>query len=333
MVFLLVLSYIVFQFTRYIQKRNAINGISNYLWLLQLFSIFLILLFGEFALSQTIFDLKYSNWGELNRTEINVLMLYTGYIIAILWWVIPAYYISSAVDQFLWKPIQHRTQAKIPAVLRLFIITIIYMLAVLGIMAFVFKVTVAGLAATSGMIALLFAFASKVDLSNIIAGLGISFSRIFKLGDWVNINDSIDGKIIELTPRSTNILTADASIISVPNTVVSKAIIKNYNRPNNNFRLEISLEVMINDDKAVIEKILLHAVSSVEGVLITPTAIIRCNGQDKDSIQIYDILFYVDNYEQRHFITENVWRSIARVLKSSRICLDKNFLLEQNKNS
>lgn len=333
MIFLLVLSYIVFQFTRYIQKRNAINGISNYLWLLQLFSIFLFLLFGEFALSQTIFDLKYSHWGELNRTEINVLMLYTGYIIAILWWIIPAHYISSAVDQFLWKPIQHRTQAKIPAVLRLFIITIIYMLAILGIMAFVFKVTVAGLAATSGMIALLFAFASKVDLSNIIAGLGISFSRIFKLGDWVNINDSIDGKIIELTPRSTNILTADASIISVPNTVVSNAIIKNYNRPNNNFCLDISLEVMINDDKEMIEKTLLQAVLNVEGVLTTPTAIIRCNGQDKDSIQTYDILFYIDNYGQRHSITENVWRSIAKVLKSSRICLDNNFLLEQNKNS
>jgi small-conductance mechanosensitive channel len=90
---------------------------------------------------------------------------------------------------------------------------------------------------------------------------------------------------------------------------------------------------MINDDKEVIEKTLLQAVLNVEGVLITPTAIIRCNGQDKDSIQIYDILFYVDNYEQRYFITENVWRSIAKVLKSSRICLDKNFLLEQNKNS
>ena len=324
MLVLVLISFTIFNFTRYIQRNNSLLGIPNYLWLLQLSTIFLILLFGEFALSQVIFDLKYSEWGEQNRTEIEILMRYTGYIIATLWWVIPAYYIASAVDQFLWKPIQHNTGTKIPAVLHLFIVIIIYIIALLGIMAFVFEITVTGMAATSGVIALMFAVASKVDLSNIIAGLGISFSKTFNLGDWVKINDSIEGKVIELSPRSTNILTTDSSIISIPNTTVANATIKNYNRPNKNFRLTITVETLATFQINFVEKILVDSLLISDDILKNPEPIIHFKGESSNGNQLYKIIFYVSNYENRYAIQQIAWRNIWNELDRRKLILSSH---------
>ena len=321
MIILVFISFTIFNITRYIQRKNSLAGIPTYLWVLQLFTIFLILLFGEFVLSQAIFDLKYSDWGNQNRAEIKTLMLYTGYIIATLWWVIPAYYISSAIDQFLWKPIQSHTGTKIPAVLHLFIVILIYVLAILGIMAFVFDITVTGMAATSGVIALMFAIASKVDLSNIIAGLGISFSKTFNLGDWISINNTVEGKVIELSPRSTNILTADASIISIPNTIVANAIIKNYNRPTSNFRLVIEVETLSLYPVELVETILINALLMTENILTHPEPIVIFKGQGDNSNQSYEIIFYVDTYEKRHVIQQIAWRNIWNTLEQRKINL------------
>jgi small-conductance mechanosensitive channel len=192
--------------------------------------MFSALLLGELVLSEFIYNLRYLPIGINSVDEINIAMIYLKNVIAILWWIIPAYYITSAFEHLLWRPIEIRTEAKIPNVLRLFIIVIVYALAGLGILSFVLEVTMTSLAATSGVIAIVFALASKIDLSNIIAGLGISFAKTIHINDWVKIND-VTGKVVEMTPRATKLLTVNSSLIIIPNTAVASAVIENYNRP------------------------------------------------------------------------------------------------------
>ena len=319
MVFFLSLFMMIFIFTIYGHKKELFPNTSTYWWVLQLLIIFLILLFGEFALSQTIFDLKYSDWGNNNLDTINSLMYYMNKTIAVLWWIVPAYYITSAFEQFLWEPIKRQTGAEVPNVLRSFVTIVVYMLAIIGIMAFVFEVTVTSLAATSGVLAVMFAIASKVDISNIIAGLGISFSKVFKLGDWVKIGD-VEGKVVEMTPRSTKVLTFDSSIINIPNTTVAGAVIENYTHPNEAYRVMIKLEIVPIYRFEKVEKILLDAVASTSNILDTPSPVVIFKGQG-DSSQIFEIFFFIDDYSKKALLLEATWRRVWRHLEQANITL------------
>ena len=287
--------------------------------MLQLLVIFFILLFTEFALSQTLFNLHSSDWGSNNLDTINSLMQYSNKTIAVLWWLLPAYYITSAFEQFLWHPIQKQTGAEVPNVLRLFVTIVVYLFAFMGIMAFVFEVTITSLAATSGVLAIIFAIASKVDISNIIAGLGISFSKVFKLGDWVRIGD-VEGKVVEMTPRSTKVLTFDSSIINIPNTTVSGSTIENYTHPNKAFRLMIRLEIVPIYRFELAEKVLLDALSVTEGILDRPAPKVIFKGQG-DSSQIFEVYFFIDDYSRKAILRESAWRRIWRHLEQADIVL------------
>jgi branched-chain amino acid transport system substrate-binding protein len=319
MVLFLSLSLMIFIFTLYGQRVELFGRLSTVWWFLQLLVIFLILLFAEFALSQTLFNLKYSTWGQSHLDTISSLMQYANKTIAILWWLVPAYYITSAFEQFLWDPIKRKTGAEVPNVLRIFITIIIYLLAIMGIMAFVLEVTMTSLAATSGVLALMFAIASKVDISNIMAGLGISFSGVFKIGDWVKIGD-IEGKVVEMTPRSTKVLTFNSSIINIPNTTVSSAVIENYTHPDPAFRLMIRIEVNPAYRFEKVEKVLLDAVTSSENILDQPAPSVMFKGQG-DSSQIFEINFSIDDYSKKATLWQATWRRIWRHLEQANIQL------------
>ncbi|MDM8567206.1 mechanosensitive ion channel [Candidatus Halobeggiatoa sp. HSG11] len=314
MAILLSISCGIFIFTLYKRRRQMFGKTAAYWWLLQFFITFFILLFGELVVSQTLFNLK----GSIGHFH-SSMMIYFNYLIGILWWIIPAYYLTSALEQFLWQPVKKRTGAEIPHVLRLFVTIFIYVLAAFGIMAYVLEVTITGLAATSGIIAVIFAFASKIDLSNIIAGLGVSFSKVFRLGDWVKI-DAVEGQVVEMTPRSTKVLTFNSSIINIPNTTVAAAIIENYTHPDPAFRLIIHLEIVPIYRFERVEKVLLDAVSSTENILDEPPPKVIFKGQG-DSCQIYEVAFFINDYAKRYALWQATWRRIWRHLEQADITL------------
>ncbi|HHC73889.1 MAG TPA: mechanosensitive ion channel, partial [Thiothrix sp.] len=312
---ILLLSIVValFIFSIYAQHRRALAHIATLWWLLQLPLVYLILVLGNFVLSQLLYNIVLSDWGNQHTDEIELMILYMQYSVSILWWLVPAYYLSSAINHFIWRPVTHQTGTDVPLVLRLFVQAIIYGSAILAIMSFVFNVTVTGLAATSGLLAIIFALSSKIDLSNIMAGLGISLSKIFKLGDWVKIGD-VEGQVVEMTPRSTRILTSNASIINVPNVTVASEVIENYNQPTSVFRLSLVLELETNYTVSRIEKLLLAAVAVTDEILETPEPAVMFKGQGKIGKQ-FQLVFFINDYAKQHDLWQATWRQVWQHLE------------------
>jgi len=303
------MSLVVFNIITLLQELQVTNGrLSHVAWFAKLIIMMLILLCIEFLLSQLIFDFKNSVWGVRNIDIVNSTLFYLNYSIALLGWIVPAYYIVSAFDQFLWNPIETKTETEIPSVLRMFVAIIVYALTVVGIMAYVFEVTTGSLMATSGAFAILFAILSKVDISNIVAGLGISFAKIFKLGDWVRI-DGVEGKVIEMTPRSTKLLTVKNSIVNIPNTDVGSAVIENMTHEDKTaYRVHIHLEI-VPTNYTLAEKPLLESVAKINGVLESPKPFMDFLGQG-DSAQILELKFYISDYAKKGWVIQSVWREV-----------------------
>ncbi len=103
---------------------------------------------------------------------------------------------------------------------------------VLCVIGFVFvlqnlEVNVGSLIAGLGLGGLAFALAAKDTLANFFGSLMIFVDKPFQIGDWVVIND-VEGKIEEVGFRTSRLRTASSSLVTVPNSLVTNAMIDNF---------------------------------------------------------------------------------------------------------
>ncbi|MFP6596099.1 MAG: mechanosensitive ion channel domain-containing protein, partial [Candidatus Hydrogenedentota bacterium] len=78
-----------------------------------------------------------------------------------------------------------------------------------------------------GLFGMAMALAAKDTLGNIFGSLTVIMDRPFQIGDWVQVGD-VDGSVESVGIRSTRVRTFYNSIVTVPNAILTTAIIDNY---------------------------------------------------------------------------------------------------------
>jgi branched-chain amino acid transport system substrate-binding protein len=202
----------------------------------------------------------------------------------------------------------------VPKIIRHAVGYVVSIVTFFGIIAFVFGQDITSLAATSGALALLIGFANRVDISNIFAGIGISVTKPFRIGDWVQVNNLEEGRVIDMTSRVTKIETRDRTMLSIPNTMVAGGVLENFNYPDKHYRIKIELQTAPIYKFERVEKVLLDAAISTEGVLKDPAPYVVFHGQG-DSAAIFAVHCFVDDYGKRVQYTQDIWRRIWRHLE------------------
>lgn len=81
--------------------------------------------------------------------------------------------------------------------------------------------------ASAGIMAMAVGLASQEALSNIVGGLFIIFSRPFKVGDFIQVDDVIVGTVMEITLRHTVIKNVENRMILIPNNKINSSTIVN----------------------------------------------------------------------------------------------------------
>ena len=112
--------------------------------------------------------------------------------------------------------------------------------------------------AVAASIGIAVGFAAQDILKNIFGGLIIIIDRPFKVGDKVEIGKYY-GEVIEIGLRSTQMVTPDDSLVSVPNGEMMNQAVSNANagEPNCQVVAEIFLPITVNTDQ--VRKIALEA--------------------------------------------------------------------------
>lgn len=146
----------------------------------------------------------------------------------------------------------------------LIVLALIFIIILLGY----FNIEVSGLVTTLGIGSLAIALAAQAALSDTISGFVIMIDRPFRIGDRIEIQD-LDtwGDVVDIGLRSTRIRTRDNRMVIVPNSVISKSLIVNHSYPDTQYRIEINVGVAYGTDIEKARKVLVEAVSRVEGVL------------------------------------------------------------------
>ena len=107
----------------------------------------------------------------------------------------------------------------------------IYLATLLAIVNFVFSVPIAGLLATSGVIAIVLGLALQNTLADVFSGIAVGVERPYKAGDLIWVEGNIEGHVVQVTWRSTHIATFQNTIAIVPNSVMAKARLINRSLP------------------------------------------------------------------------------------------------------
>jgi len=225
------------------------------------------------------------------------------------WWVVPAIFINSFVYILIWKPIEKSTGQRIPNIVRRFVSFMILTLTCLGILAFVFDQKITSLLATSGVIAMIIGLAIQINISNIFSGIAINLERPFTIGDWVKVGDCNEGKVLDITWRTTRLITRDDCILSIPNSVASESVIQNYHFPDDRYRLWFYVYVDSSYEPERIKNVLFSAVSASQSVQKKPEPLTRFMGLTDWAAQ-YMVSFTVKDYENRANCMERVWTRV-----------------------
>lgn len=81
--------------------------------------------------------------------------------------------------------------------------------------------------ASAGILAMAVGLASQEALSNIIGGMFIVFSRPFRVGDIIQVDDVVNGTVAEITLRHTIIRSLENRMILIPNSKINSSTIVN----------------------------------------------------------------------------------------------------------
>src|SRR3979490_2261490 len=108
---------------------------------------------------------------------------------------------------------------------------LIYLAATFAIDAEVCDLPVKGLLATSGALAIVIGLALQSSLGDVFSGIVLNIERPYRVGDWIILDDTVQGKVIETNWRATHLLTGRQDVAIVPNSVIAKSKLVNCSSP------------------------------------------------------------------------------------------------------
>ncbi len=295
---LMILAVMVTLLLNFVTANQKLRRFSKLVWLFQTVFAFVLLLASEVILV------------EWMREITNYYMLKTIIsIFDILWWMIPAFLLNLAAEHFIWTPLEEKSGRVIPNIVRLFMAFIIYFLAIVGIIAFVYERQMTSILATSGVVAMIIGLAIQINISNVFSGIAINIERPFRIRDWVQIGTYDEGEIVDITWRSTRLKTRADCILSIPNSVASESAILNYCYPDETFWLWPTVYVHPMHQPERVKKILLDALLSCQKILKKPAPVVIFTGIN-DWAASYWVAFCATDYANKFTILEEVWTRV-----------------------
>ena len=266
-------------------------------WFFQVIFAFLWLLSGEIIFAEWLAE----NTGLQQMKSIIQ-------IFDILWWLIPAFLCNVATERFIWRRLEEKI-GPFPLIIRHFFSLLVYSIAIIGIIVFVYEQQFTSLLAASSVIAMIVGLAIQINISNVFAGIVINMERPFRIGDWIKISKFDEGEVIDINWRATRLRVRNGCILSIPNSIASESAILNFHYPKPVYWLWPTVYVHPKHSPVRVKKILMDALLSANQVLKEPEPFIFMTGLNEWSAS-YWVAFCAEDYSNKYMILEEVWTRV-----------------------
>jgi small-conductance mechanosensitive channel/CRP-like cAMP-binding protein len=200
----------------------------------------------------------------------------------VVWWINGAWVLVAFVRIFLIferKPREGR-------LLQDLIVGVIYLGAALSVTSDVFGVPIGTLIATSGVFAIILGLALQSTLNDVFSGIALNLNRPYSVGDWVVLDDDIQGRIVETNWRSTHLLNGTNDLVVIPNSALAKARLTNLSSPDESHGLLIPVRIAPTAVPRVITDVMRNVLLSSNSILKFPEPTVMIDSIDGQAIHL-----------------------------------------------
>lgn len=164
-----------------------------------------------------------------------------------------------------------------------------------------------------GTAGLAIGLALQNSLSNLAGGFIILFSKPFKSGDLIEIDNSL-GTVNSIGILYTKIITPDNKSIFIPNGKITDAKIINYSEISTR-RLDLSFDISYDNDFEKAKNIIKKVIESDSLILREPEPLVRMNAQKESSLGIC-VQVWTNN--------EDYWNVLYNMTENVKLEFDRN---------
>lgn len=205
-------------------------------------------------------------------------------------------------------------QAQMPKLFRDLVRTFLIVVGIAVVLSTVFEQDLGGLIAALGIGSVVIGLALQDTLGNLFSGVALLFERPFQVGDWLQVGDN-KGRVIEINWRSVHIVTRNLEQLIVPNSVLAKEVIRNFNQPEKLHIEPVFIGFSYDDAPNKVKRVLLETALGTEGVLQDPEPVIMTMSYDDFSIA-YQVRLGIADYAQvpaiRNAFITRIWYAARR---------------------
>lgn len=148
-----------------------------------------------------------------------------------------------------------------------------------------------GVIAAGGVLTVVLGFAFREIGENLLAGLFMSFSRSFDVGDLIESNN-IRGVVQRIEIRDVHVRTAEGADVFIPSNMIYKNPLNNFTRDKLR-RYNFAIGIDYRNDLKEAQKLLLIATNEVEGVLREPESVITI-GEFSDNYVKLEVFYWIN---------------------------------------
>jgi small-conductance mechanosensitive channel len=208
--------------------------------------------------AESIYDFTYSKLTEalfvFNEKGISILDILKVILIIILGFMIAAFYKRKIINLATQREKISISSAKALSNAGYYIlvfITLLFALKSIGL-------NLSNLGLVAGALSIGIGFGLQTVVSNLAAGIILMFERTVRLGDYIEISDTIRGTVSDMKMRSTTVTTNDNIDVVIPNSSFIQNNVINWTLENDIRRIHIPFSVAYGTSNDKVEKVILE---------------------------------------------------------------------------
>jgi CRP-like cAMP-binding protein len=200
------------------------------------------------------------------------------------------------------------------------VVATIYLGCGLSVVAYVFSAPVGTLIATSGVFAIILGLALQSTLSDVFSGIALNISHAYEVGDWIVLNDGIEGRVVETNWRATHLLNGSNDLVVLPNSNLAKAQLTNLSSPNRSHGVKLRVRIAPTLAPSGISEIMRTVLLSSNSIMSTPAPTVEIKSLDAQAIE-FELSFRVKDFSTGAVARHEVFDLIYRHARASGLAL------------
>jgi len=173
----------------------------------------------------------------------------------------------------------------------------------------VWAIDITPLLASAGIAGIALGFAARDTVANFFGSIALHVDDTYRVGDFIVLDSGVSGTVIDVSVRSTRILTRDDVVVTVPNAVLNATQVSNRSQPRSHTRVSVPVGVAYGSDLDTVETALLAAAADQDLIVETPAPRARFRGFGDSALE-YELLGWVDSPHHEGRATHELNRAV-----------------------